>query len=317
MNTRGLMELVILTIGLDLGVISPAVFVMMVLMALITTFMTSPALEWIYPLEQIRRETIGAMESAADETILIPVSLPSSGPDLVAAARVLAPSPDARIYALHLARADDLDDARPADHEALKPLLRTAATLGATVRPLAFVSRSFGEDIAEVAKAKLARLILLGWHKPVLSESILSGTIQHVMAHASADVAVYVARRAPPWKRVLVPFARGPHDRAALELAGRLANGTTEITVLHVVAPGKPRDHGRAVEMGPEKMTLKVVECDDPIDALATEARTGYDLVIVGASDNWGLEPRLFGARHERVAEACAGSVMIVRRFGS
>lgn len=49
MNTRGLMELVILNIGLDIGVISPALFSMMVLMALITTFMTTPLLHWIRP----------------------------------------------------------------------------------------------------------------------------------------------------------------------------------------------------------------------------------------------------------------------------
>lgn len=44
MNTRGLMELVILNVGLDIGVISPALFTMMVLMALVTTAMTSPLL---------------------------------------------------------------------------------------------------------------------------------------------------------------------------------------------------------------------------------------------------------------------------------
>ncbi len=44
MNTRGLMELVVLNIGLDLGIISPAVFSMLVLMALVTTFMTTPLL---------------------------------------------------------------------------------------------------------------------------------------------------------------------------------------------------------------------------------------------------------------------------------
>jgi Kef-type K+ transport system membrane component KefB len=49
MNTRGLMELVILNVGLDIGVISPALFTMMVIMALATTFMTSPLLAWIYP----------------------------------------------------------------------------------------------------------------------------------------------------------------------------------------------------------------------------------------------------------------------------
>jgi Kef-type K+ transport system membrane component KefB len=49
MNTRGLMELVVLSIGLDLGVISPTLFTMMVMMALITTLMTAPLLQLIYP----------------------------------------------------------------------------------------------------------------------------------------------------------------------------------------------------------------------------------------------------------------------------
>jgi Kef-type K+ transport system membrane component KefB len=48
MNTRGLMELLILNIGLEIGVLSPALFTMMVLMALVTTFMTAPALQWVY-----------------------------------------------------------------------------------------------------------------------------------------------------------------------------------------------------------------------------------------------------------------------------
>jgi Kef-type K+ transport system membrane component KefB len=49
MNTRGLMELVILNVGLEIGAISPAVFAMMVIMALVTTLMTSPALAWLQP----------------------------------------------------------------------------------------------------------------------------------------------------------------------------------------------------------------------------------------------------------------------------
>jgi Kef-type K+ transport system membrane component KefB len=44
MNTRGLVELIVLNIGLDLGVISPRLFTMLVIMALVTTLMTSPIL---------------------------------------------------------------------------------------------------------------------------------------------------------------------------------------------------------------------------------------------------------------------------------
>lgn len=47
MNTRGLMELIILNIGYDLGILTPEVFTMMVFMALATTFMTAPALNLI------------------------------------------------------------------------------------------------------------------------------------------------------------------------------------------------------------------------------------------------------------------------------
>ena len=44
MNTRGLMELIVLNIGLELGVISPTLFTMLVIMALVTTMATSPVL---------------------------------------------------------------------------------------------------------------------------------------------------------------------------------------------------------------------------------------------------------------------------------
>ena len=44
MNTRGLVELIVLNIGLDIGVLSPRLFTMLVLMAIVTTFMSGPAL---------------------------------------------------------------------------------------------------------------------------------------------------------------------------------------------------------------------------------------------------------------------------------
>ncbi len=60
MNTRGLIQLVVLNIGLDIGVISPAMFTMMVVMALVTTFMTTPLLALVYPVEVMEREARAA-----------------------------------------------------------------------------------------------------------------------------------------------------------------------------------------------------------------------------------------------------------------
>lgn len=64
MNTRGLTELIVLNIGLELGVIWPLVFTMLVIMALVTTFMTSPLLEWTYPKRLIK---LGLVEPQAQE----------------------------------------------------------------------------------------------------------------------------------------------------------------------------------------------------------------------------------------------------------
>jgi Kef-type K+ transport system membrane component KefB len=69
MNTRGLMELIVLNIGYDLGILSPEIFAMMVLMALVTTFMTGPALDlidWIEERKKRRQRTV----SFRNETIL-------------------------------------------------------------------------------------------------------------------------------------------------------------------------------------------------------------------------------------------------------
>lgn len=47
MNTRGLMEIIVLNVGLDLGIISPTLYAMMVIMAIATTIVASPLLYWI------------------------------------------------------------------------------------------------------------------------------------------------------------------------------------------------------------------------------------------------------------------------------
>lgn len=48
-NTRGLVELVILNVGLDLHILSPTLFSMMVIVAFATTLMTTPLIDWLYP----------------------------------------------------------------------------------------------------------------------------------------------------------------------------------------------------------------------------------------------------------------------------
>lgn len=64
MNTRGLTEIVILSVGRTLGVISPVLFTVMVLMALATTFMATPLLLWLFPDGHPERATARGQERA-------------------------------------------------------------------------------------------------------------------------------------------------------------------------------------------------------------------------------------------------------------
>lgn len=70
MNTRGLMQLIVLNIGYDLGILSPEIFAMMVLMALVTTFMTGPALDlinWLIPEKVLKHDSTTAMEEESKD----------------------------------------------------------------------------------------------------------------------------------------------------------------------------------------------------------------------------------------------------------
>ncbi len=113
MNTRGLMELIILNIGRNLGVITDTLFAMMVIMAIVTTAMTTPILHLVHPAVESEAEETAAHERAERRgfTVLIPISLPASGGPLAAMAAALSPAIETgrKIVALHLQRLADRD----------------------------------------------------------------------------------------------------------------------------------------------------------------------------------------------------------------
>lgn len=338
MNTRGLMELVVLNIGLDIGVISPALFTMMVLMALVTTFMTSPALEWVYPLSELSKDLVEAAPAqvtprpAAGYTVLACVSFDRSGPGMATlAAALLGDDERNRFYALRLVppaeRASFVLDQHhaPDDGAALRPLVERAEALKLRVRPLSFVSAQPADDICSVAGVKRASLVLLGWHKPLIGNTALGGTVHDVMRRAASDVGVLIDRGLGRVERILVPYLGSAHDRAALAAARRIVQHTgATATVLHVVSPsrgGKLGAEKKVEEVFEEKtrglsaqVTFKVVESDSRVTAVVEESRNDYDLVVIGVGQSWGLEHRLFGAKAEVIIAQCPVSLLVLRQ---
>ena len=348
MNTRGLMELVILNIGRELGVITDAVFAMMVIMALFTTALTTPVLAWVYPAKLMRRKLAGtdlAGDKPSDRahppySILIPISLPKSGPALLQLAHLIGGGPDAssRLVALHLNRPTEHDAYRagidsddPQHSGPLEPLLTQARKDHIQVSPISFTSNDFAGDIVAVAQERESNLILLGFHKPIIGTTILGGTVHKVISGAGIDAGVLVDRgfRASTLKQVLVPLVGASHDRLALQIAARIARSAgARVTILHVVAPRLPGDlpdalpptHPSRADIEriyndptqPLPVTMRVVEDESPVEAVLAEAPR-FDLVVIGVAEEFGLQSNLFGWKPERIARDSPTSLLIVR----
>jgi Kef-type K+ transport system membrane component KefB/nucleotide-binding universal stress UspA family protein len=334
MNTRGLVELVILTVGLQFGVITDKVFAMMVIMALVTTFMTTPLLYWIFPRRLLEAEAQAAgpsPEKAKPFTVVIPVANPQSGRPLLEMASLLAGAGQRRILALHLRQPIDraefrsgLRDAQPDNDSLLNLLVSQAREKKIPVEPISFYSSDVARDIAQTARDRQADLVLIGFHKPVFSRALLGGTVHRVMTATPADVAVFVDRDLNSVQRVLVPFLGSRHDRLAMELAGRLARSAkAQVTVLHVTPPKQSQPVLNAKEAvdrvfndptQPLPVQMRVVESDDPAGTVIDQSQH-FDLVVIGVAEEWGLESHLFGWRSERIAAGAPTSLLIVRRF--
>ncbi len=238
MNTRGLMELVILNIGRDLGVITDAVFAMMVIMAIVTTALTTPILHLVHPKVEAEADKLaGEAEENKPFSVLIPVAFPASGalPRPAWPPCSLLPStPAARsspCISSDSPTATPIPSACPTPSseptETLEPLLAAARHLQIPAEPIAFVSRDIPSDIARIARLRSADLILMGFHKPVFGQAILGGTVHRVMTASDNDVAVFVDRGiAGEIKTILAPYLGGKHDLLALEFAGRIARNS-------------------------------------------------------------------------------------------
>lgn len=319
MNTRGLVELILLNIGFELGVLSPALFSMMVVMVLVTTMVTGPALARIYPVRDAIRELVATNagpERTAEGQVMICISHPRVGPAMVRIARWVGGS-DAGLLALHLTR-DEGETAEPPDGSAvLGPALAAADALDVPVRPLSFSSPEPAQDIVRVADVRAPEVVVLGYHKPVLSQTLLGGVVHDVLRDVAAVVAVAVDRDLPDHPAsLLLPFHGTPHDRAALRLAARIQRKTgAALTVLSVDAAGDGDAEARlAATQAGASATFETVRDRDSAAAVLARARS-FDLVIVGVGREWGTNAKRigFGFGAERLIRDCPSSLLIVR----
>ncbi len=175
MNTRGLMELIVLNIGYDLGVLSAEIFTMMVIMALVTTFMTGPALNFINYIFKKDAEDQSKV-SANTYKIVFAFGNPIRGKSLLklANAFVKEQDSDSLTTALHLTQSNDVHTFNLQQYEdrTFAPIVEQSDVLNQKLLTLFKISYDIDSDIVEIANQGNYDLLLVG-----LGQSIFEGTL--------------------------------------------------------------------------------------------------------------------------------------------
>ena len=349
MNTRGLTELIVLNIGLNLGVISPLLFTMLVIMALVTTFMTSPLLEWTYPKKQIRLDMMAESEPEEELAhtdannrpyrVLVPVANPNTQKGLVQLACTLAINyrQTAIVHPLSLielkenyvfentpVEADRLIMQRLQQLEELTSRLEPAA-LRSYVHPIVRISNNVARETAEIAVLEQADLIIVGWHRPAFSKNRLGGRVGQILSTAPVDVAVFIDRGEERQERLLVPYSANIHDDLALILALRLLvnHDTCSLIILQIVKDNQVKNelsyelHNMMDQLPQnvrDRIDIQTIEAVEPIQVVVS-ASEAVDLTIAGTSRAWGIERQTLGRYTDELAIQCRSSLLITRRY--
>ncbi|RQP20038.1 MAG: cation/H(+) antiporter [Parapedobacter sp.] len=176
MNTRGLMELVALNIGYDLGVLTPEMFAIFVLMALFTTFMTGPLLDLFNRVFK-QRESQRALLTKKDKyNVLISFGNPHTGKLLLRIAHMLTRKSreNSTVTALHLSLGNELNHFNSIEYEreSFALLEEEGNRLRQPFTPIFKPTDDIDEDIASVSNTEDYDLLLVG-----VGQSVFEGTV--------------------------------------------------------------------------------------------------------------------------------------------
>ena len=342
MNTRGLTELIVLNIALDLGVISTLLFTMLVVMALVTTFMAGPLLRLIDPKgmfsepieEELRRAERTTQEQLAvpvpTKAILVAPQDPDNLDALLTLAEPLAQAvPPREIIMAQVVAPERFVTGTMRDEAELKELSEELEERrdrliagGIAASSVALTSMLPGQDYVRLASEEEIDLILLDGRRPLLGGGVPRGSVGHVLEHAPCDVAVLVERQDTPTldanHPVMTPFGGGDHDWAALELAAWISSSTGAPLKLLGAASGNGEGDASGVLQSASLVVQQLagvttesvlVDLQNGGILAATE---GAGLLVVGLSDRWRDEG--LGPVRSEIAKSAEAPTLFVRR---
>lgn len=219
MNTRGLMELIVLNIGYDIGILSSQVFSMMVLMALVTTYMTGPTLNLIDRI-------FVSDDSQKEEGILLAFALHSRGIDLLRLASGLFHNGTKKksVTALHLTPDSWISGKTAQKYEktSFEPLFKLSRELGLKLKTLYKPSDNVTRDILKTIQSGNYNMFLTGGARSLFSDDVLGGKIRTLLSESTGNAGILVSEKLGELDRIILAMY-SDKDAKLLSLSQSLA----------------------------------------------------------------------------------------------
>jgi len=198
---------------------------------------------------------------------------------------------------------------------------------GFAIQPMTRVARSVAQGILDTADEENADLIVLGWRGDTPSIGASMGPIvDAVIRDAPCDVTVVKGHEEVRMDKILVPTAGGPNAAKAARLAMLLSESYgSQVTALYVQSGQATSEQveenrqcvaqtlaGLEFSHPPEQ---KVITADSVIEGIVKEA-AGYDLVLLGASEEALFDKFVFGSIPQQIAARVPKTVIMVKEYG-
>ncbi len=288
MNTRGLIQLIVLNIGYELGILTPQIFAILVLMALITTFMTNPSLQFI---EYIFRKKAQAAADVITRPfrVLISFGPPNMGATLLRIAQHISP-PDTEIFhsqysAIHLTPSSEVHPAQALifEEEGFMPIRKEAESEGILVNTIYKATDDVQNEIIRTANRGGYDLLLLGSARSVFTANYLGGKVRKFLNDCRCNLGIFIDRQYRESKRILILLPGTPNALSLRIISNFMQQESTEkITLLN------SRDTGLPPELPIEETAnsdsrLELLPYSSLQPALLIE--NSYDLVILSVEE--------------------------------
>jgi amino acid transporter/nucleotide-binding universal stress UspA family protein len=170
-----------------------------------------------------------------------------------------------------------------------------------------------------------ADMLVMGWQGGFSLGRIYNTPIQPIIKNLKADLAVLKDRELDHIESVVVPWGGGLHARLGMEIGIRIAQAIdAKLRVLRLVKPGidlqeeeqELRERVNPLLEGFDKVIFTIKESTDVTGGILEELEEYQDdLIIIGASHEWGIRNVLFGTIPDIIADRAPCSVLMVRRY--